>query len=263
MARFCTLCSSSSGNSTYIGTNNGGILIDAGTNAKRITMALANISVDPCSIKAIFVTHEHTDHISAIRVFASKYRIPVYATEGTLYALSEQGVLNGKFDTYAMPYTSVEIGGMEIRNFRTSHDSTESCGYTVMTSDERKISVVTDTGIITDETLKAVTGSDLILLESNHDLHMLDNGPYSYSLKQRVRSATGHLSNDDCAAVACRFVNTGTTRLVLGHLSKENNTPELAFNTTNSALAAMGAVQGIDYDLRVAPPSLGERLVIF
>lgn len=263
MARFCTLCSSSSGNSTYIGTNNGGILIDAGLNAKRITLALESIGVDPGSIQAIFITHEHADHIGALRVFASKHRVPVYATEGTLYSLSKMGVVNGKFDTYAMPYTSVEIGGMEIRNFKTSHDSVESCGYTVITPDERKISVVTDTGVLTEDTVKCVTGSDLILLESNHDKNMLQNGPYPYPLKQRILSSTGHLSNDDCAAAACQFINSGTTRLVLGHLSRENNTPSLAFEKTNAALAAMGAVQGIDYDLRVAPPALGEKVVIF
>lgn len=263
MARFCTLCSSSSGNSTYIGTKNGGILIDAGLNAKKLTASLEAISVEPGSINAIFVTHEHYDHIGALRVFASKYHIPVYATKGTLTELSKKGVLRGDFEANVVSACGEEICGMEIKSFKTSHDSAESCGYSVVLPDERKISVVTDTGVLTDEIYNAVSGSDLILLESNHDKKMLDSGSYPYPLKQRILSSTGHLSNDACAEAACRFINSGTTRLVLGHLSKENNLPGLAFEKTNSALADMGAVAGIDYDLKVAPPNLGDKMVIF
>ncbi len=263
MARFCTLCSSSSGNSTYIGTRAGGILVDAGTNAKRLIMAMQNVNVAPESIKAIFVTHEHNDHIGALRVFANKYKVPVLATKGTLSALEKTGHLNGDFESIVIPENGFEVCGMEVRSVRTSHDSAESCGYTVTMPDERRISVITDTGVITRDIVDKVTGSDLILLESNHDKLMLDIGPYPYYLKKRILSSEGHLSNDDCAKAACHFINTGTTRLVLGHLSRENNTPFKAFEKTNEALGEMGAVAGIDYDLQVAPPGVGERMVIF
>ena len=263
MARFCTLCSSSSGNSTYIGCNSGGVLVDAGTNAKRLIMALEHINVVPESINAIFITHEHNDHIGALRVFASKYKVPVFASKGTLSALEKAGHLKGDFEAFVMPENGTEIRGMEIKSFRTSHDSAESCGYSVTLPDERRISVVTDTGVITKDIVDKVTGSDLILLESNHDKAMLNAGPYPYYLKKRILSNEGHLSNDDCAKAACHFINTGTTRIVLGHLSQENNTPYKAFERTNIALGEMGAVSDLDYVLQVAPSGVGERLVIF
>lgn len=262
MARFCTLCSSSSGNSTYIGYAGGGILIDAGTNAKRLTAALDAIGVEPQSLQAIFITHEHADHIGALRVFASRYHLPVYATKGTLSELEKNGDLRGVEKAFVMPENGVEAGGMEIHSFRTSHDCAESCGYTVLLPDERRISVMTDTGVMTEEARRSVTGSDLILLESNYDTAMLNAGPYPYYLKQRILSARGHLSNDDCAKAACELVNSGTTHIVLGHLSRENNTPGAAYRGTQTALGEMGAMEGLDYLLQVAPPELGERMVI-
>lgn len=262
MSRFCTLCSSSSGNSTYIGHAGGGILIDAGTNAKQLTLALEKISVNPESIKGIFVTHEHTDHIGALRVFASRYKIPVFASAGTLEALEKAGHLKGDFDAFAIDGKSIEAGGMNVTSIITSHDSAQSCGYTVDMPDERKISVVTDTGIITQDIIDKATGSDLILLESNHDISMLNNGPYPYYLKQRILSDKGHLSNEACAKAACHFINTGTTRLILGHISRENNTPAAAFRATSNALGEMGAIEGIDYMLQTAPACVGERMVI-
>ncbi len=263
MARFCTLCSSSSGNSAYIGCNAGGILVDAGTNAKRLIMAMEHINVVPESINAIFITHEHNDHVGALRVFASKYKVPVFASEGTLNALEKAGHLKGDFEAFVLPENGTEIRGMEIKGFRTSHDSAESFGYSVTLPDERRISVVTDTGVITSDIMEKVTGSDLILLESNHDKNMLNAGPYPYYLKKRILSDVGHLSNEDCAKAACHFVNTGTTRLVLGHLSRENNTAYKAFEKTNIALGEMGAVADLDYVLQVAPAGVGERMVIF
>lgn len=262
MSRFCTLCSSSSGNSTYIGHAGGGILVDAGTNAKQLTLALEKITVEPENIHGIFITHEHADHVGALRVFASRYHIPVYASKGTVNALEKAGHLKGDFDTFIIDEHSVEVCGMNITSIKTSHDSAESCGYAVTMPDERKISVVTDTGIITQDIINKATGSDLILLESNHDKNMLNNGPYPYYLKQRILSDKGHLSNEACAEAACHFINTGTTRLVLGHLSRENNTATAALNATSNALGEMGAVEGIDYLLQVAPPCVGERMVI-
>lgn len=262
MSRFCTLCSSSSGNSTYIGHTGGGILIDAGTNAKQLTLALEKITVAPESIHGIFITHEHTDHIGALRVFAARYHIPVYASKGTLNALDKAGHLKGDFEAFTVGEKSIEVAGMSVVKIITSHDSAESSGYAVTMPDERKISVITDTGIITQDIIDKATGSDLILLESNHDKNMLNSGPYPYYLKQRILSDKGHLSNEACAEAACHFINTGTTRLVLGHLSRENNTATAAMQATSNALGEMGAVEGIDYTLQVAPPCVGERMVI-
>ena len=252
MARFCSLFSSSSGNCTYIGSSDGGVLIDAGASAKQITLKLDCIGVSPADINAIFVTHEHSDHISGLRVFASRNNIPVYTRAGTLAALEKSKTANGSFDISVIPETGIECGGQFILPFATSHDSAESCGYVVTTSDDRKIAVATDTGIVTESIRRAVDGCDLILAESNHDIGMLRNGSYPYMLKRRILSDVGHLSNNACSEFVTELVKNGTTRIILGHLSKENNIPDLAFQTSKSALDCEGAVQFRDYILKVA-----------
>ena len=131
MARFCTLCSSSSGNCTYVGTASEGVLIDAGTNNKQLCLSFDRVGLSPDSVKAIFVTHEHTDHVGALRVFASKRKIPVYATGGTLSGLLGQGIIDGKFPYEKLMPDGVSIGNMHISYFPTSHDAKESCGYII------------------------------------------------------------------------------------------------------------------------------------
>ena len=252
MARFSSLFSSSSGNCTFIGTGTKGILIDVGVSGKQTLAALDCIGVNIEDISAILVTHEHTDHIQGVRVLASKFGIDVYASAGTLQKMEECGKLCNKFNSFVIPDTGVEVGGMLVKGFATSHDCSQSLGYTVETPDERKISVLTDTGFVSEEMYSAVEGSDLILAESNHDIGMLRNGPYTYALKRRILSDKGHLSNLACADLVTRLVENGTTRLVLGHLSKENNMPELAFQTSYAALETMGAKEGSDYMMYVA-----------
>ncbi|MGN0573798.1 MAG: MBL fold metallo-hydrolase [Acutalibacteraceae bacterium] len=252
MAKFCSLFSSSSGNCTYIGCSQGGILIDIGVSAKKAETALSDIGVDPKSVAAIFVTHEHTDHINGIRVFAKRYGIKVYSSAGTLKGMIEAKAVTPDIDAQVIPGGGIEAGGMFIKPFRTPHDSLESTGFTVVTSDGKRLAVATDMGHITEDFSNAVSGCDLVLLESNHDIGMLQNGPYPFFLKQRILSNFGHLSNGSCAEAAVRLVESGTTRLVLGHLSKENNLPSLAFETTRSAMSMAGARENIDYLLSVA-----------
>lgn len=262
MARFSSLFSSSSGNCSYIGSAKGGILIDAGVSAKQINLKLDCIGVNPVDIGAIFVTHEHSDHVRGLRVFASKHKIPVYATQGTVDALIDSGVANGSFEINPVSSNGVEVNGQLIVPFRTSHDSAQSCGFVVTTTDDRKIAIATDTGYVTEETKAAVKGCDLILAESNHDIGMVRNGIYPYLLKRRILSDVGHLSNIDCSNFVTELVKNGTTRIVLGHLSKENNIPELAFQTSKSALDCAGAVQFRDYILSVAGDSEIETVVL-
>ena len=252
MAKFCSLFSSSSGNSTYIGTSHGGILIDVGVSAKKTADALKNIGVDPNSIAAIFVTHEHSDHINGIRVFAERHGTKVYASQGTLSEMHDMGVITSKVSADVIPWGGMEAGGIFIRPFKTPHDSRESTGYSIVTPDNKRIAVATDIGEVTDTVMNAVFGCDLVLLESNHDVGMLRNGPYPYFLKERILSNHGHLSNEACAETAVKLVQSGTTRFVLGHLSKENNIPALAFETTRAAMKMAGAVENIDYLLSVA-----------
>ena len=252
MARFCSLFSSSSGNCTYIGSGGGGILVDAGVSAKQINNKLNCIGVGIEGIGAIFVTHEHSDHITGLRTLASRHGIPVYATEGTVAALSRSGVWDGSFTCEAVSYDGIEACGQYVKPFRTSHDAAESCGYVVTTTDGRRLAVMTDSGVVTEEMRRSVTGCDLILAESNHDVGMLRNGAYPYMLKRRILSEKGHLSNDSCAELITGLVTGGTTRIYLGHLSRQNNIPELAFQTSKSSLDCAGAVENRDYILKVA-----------
>ncbi len=259
MSKFATLYSGSSGNCTYIGGSRGGILIDAGVSAKAIVTGLSSIGSDISEVEAIFVTHEHGDHIRGITVLCAKHGIPVYATGGTL---SGMGVTGHEPYLCSEMNGAVEAAGMEISNFSTLHDTRESCGYRVKTADGRIVAVCTDLGLITDEVKAALTGADLVMLESNHDIMMLQNGPYPYPLKRRVMSDTGHLSNAVCADILPELLQSGATRFMLAHLSKENNFPQLALETSKSTLTLSGFTAGKDYILEVAAPSVPKVLVL-
>ncbi|MCI9414242.1 MAG: MBL fold metallo-hydrolase [Clostridiales bacterium] len=263
MARFCPLFSGSSGNCTYIGSSSGGVLVDVGVSARRIELALWDRGIDPRSIGAVFITHEHSDHISGLRVLCKKYGYRVYASAGTLGALIDANTLDvyGVPDT--MPEQGVEVADMLVTAFRTSHDSRESMGYRIHLPDDRRVAVATDTGLITDDTRQALTGCDLVLLESNHDVHMLENGPYPYYLKRRILASTGHLSNEACARELPALAERGTARFFLGHLSKENNLPQLAYETSRLSLTEAGLREGIDYTLTVAPRDSTAEMTVF
>lgn len=260
MARFCPLFSGSSGNCTFIGTPEGGILVDAGVSAKRIETALWNRGVDMRSIRAIFVTHEHSDHTVGLRVLQKRYGMPIYASAGTRDGLLE-GALPETADCRVME-GPVELAGMLITAFHTPHDSRESTGFRVETPDGRTLAVATDMGHITEEVRTALTGCDLIQIESNHDVPMLEVGPYPYYLKRRILAATGHLSNEACACELPELIRTGTTRLFLAHLSKDNNTPELAYITARTALIEAGMEENVDFLLKVAPRTDTEPVMV-
>lgn len=252
MARFCSLFSSSSGNSTYIGSAKTGILVDAGVSAKKMKEALLSRDIDPSKLGGIFITHEHSDHIKGVRILASTYKIPVFATEATLTFLEENGALTAKFPYEVIPYEGREIGDIFVKPFRTPHDSRESCGYRIEFSDGQKAAVATDIGKITDEIKSNLLGCELVMLESNHDIGMLQNGPYPYALKRRILSEVGHLSNIACADMTAELVSKGTGRIYLGHLSQDNNFPDLAYQTNLSAIREKtGAVIGRDFLMEV------------
>ncbi|MBR7091633.1 MAG: MBL fold metallo-hydrolase [Clostridia bacterium] len=258
MARFCTLFSGSSGNCTYIATPAGGILIDVGVSARRIEAALRERGIDLRSIRAIFLTHEHTDHIVGLRAFLDKYEVPVYGSAGTVDGVP--GPLALLPQVMAAP---VELDGLRVTSFHTPHDSRESTGYCIETADGRKLAVATDLGCVTDTVRQALTGCDLVLIESNHDERMLRNGRYPAYLKQRIASDTGHLSNTACAAELAGLVQSGTSRIVLGHLSRENNLPQMAYQTAKQALLAAGLTERRDYLLSVAAPVGTEAVTLF
>ena len=262
MAKVCPLFSGSSGNSYYIGTGEHGILVDAGRTAKQMEGALSANDINISSVQAIFVTHEHTDHVAGLRVFCSRFGCKVYSSPGTLAALEEKGMLQ-KVDSSCIGEETVEAAGMAVRPFPSSHDCAQGYGYRIHMPDGRKVAVATDTGVMTDGVREAVHGCDLVVIESNHDVRMLQNGRYPYYLKRRILSQTGHLSNDDCAVELAELVRSGTTRLILAHLSRENNVPELAYETAKSFLTSVGMRQGTDYLLSVAPKASDQKVMVF
>lgn len=249
--RFCSLFSSSSGNSTFIGSAKTGILIDAGVSAKRLKQALLSREIDPSELAGIFITHEHSDHIKGMRILASTYNIPVFATAGTMDFLEENGHVTSKFPFEIIDEKGVEIGDIFVKAFKTPHDSVESCGYRISFPDGQAAAIATDTGCVTDKMRENMLGCNLVMLESNHDVGMLQNGPYPYYLKRRILSDVGHLSNECCAEFVKSLVEKGTGRIFLGHLSKENNFPDLALQTGLAALNEIGAVNGRDCILTV------------
>lgn len=263
MLKFCPLFSSSSGNSVYIGDREGGILVDVGRSAKQTDLMLKNIGVEADSIKGIFITHEHIDHVNGLRVFATKHNIPVYASAGTILALKNKGILTPEIIDNAINTDNISVAGLNIKPIKTSHDCADGRGYIITGCDGiTKTAIATDTGYITPEILNEISGSRLVYIESNHDIDMLRKGPYPYTLQNRILSDVGHLSNNACADALCSLINKGTTHVYLAHLSKENNTPTLAFNTSADALKQIGALNNRDYILKVAEPENGDGPII-
>jgi len=259
MARLCPLFSSSEGNSAFVGTGKTGFLVDAGVSAKRILTALEENGIDPTAIKGIFLTHEHSDHINGLKVLTKKLGVPVFASAKTLEGVINKDALPENCQAVEFP-DEAELFGIHIKRFATSHDCEGSSGYSFDLGGKNVVAVCTDTGIITEEIKTAITGCRGIIIESNHDLKMLKNGPYPYELKLRVGSDKGHLSNNTCAAILPELLSSGTNRIVLGHLSQKNNRPDLALSCAQAALMDIGAKNGEDYLLSCAGPLGGGEL---
>lgn len=262
MAKVVPLFSGSKGNSYYIGTSSEGVLIDAGRSCKQIENAMEANGLRMSNVSAVFVTHEHTDHCSAVKVLAKRYNLPVYASLGTLNALECGNKISPDTDTILIE-TEIAVGNMLVQRYNTPHDAAESCCYRVTASDGKSAMIATDMGVMLPEVRNAAQQSDFVVLESNHDIEMLKTGIYPYQLKRRILSDRGHLSNEACANELAELVRNGTLRLMLGHLSEQNNTPRIAFSTSVSALENAGLKLRSDYTLDVAPPETRVMSVIF
>ena len=251
--KFCSLYSGSSGNSIFIASDNAKVLIDAGLAGKKIDDALKHIGEEASSIDGIFITHEHIDHIKGVGVLSRKYDIPIYANDNT-WAVMEKNI--GKIKEHNIRImdrrSSITINDLEIRSFNIPHDAIAPVGYTVSYAG-KNASVVTDFGVFTEEIRDNIIDSDIILLESNHDVNMLRMGPYPYKLKLRVLGENGHLSNEDCgSAIVSLLKNDKKKQIVLGHLSGTNNHPDLAYQTVVDVLSANGIRPGDDVILQLA-----------
>ncbi len=262
MSKICPLYSGSSGNSTYLGTKDGSILVDAGASFKGIceNLKIANACAE--DILAIAVTHEHSDHIKGLKTFLNKTNACVIASQKTIQTLADSNAIPSKTKIIVIEDNPVQIGGIEISRFATSHDCEGSSGYSFLLPDDKKFSVCTDLGIVTDTVRNAIAGSDVVLMESNHDIEMLKNGPYPPFLKTRILSDHGHISNNVCAAELKNLFKNGTKRFILGHLSQHNNTPLLAKSCATAALMDLGAQIDKDYILTVAKPQANGVMVI-
>ena len=221
MAKVCQLFSGSSGNSILVSSSGHNYLVDIGVSAKRCENALKNIGIEPGSIEGIFVTHEHTDHAKGIRVFADRYNTPVYASKLCYDELYRQGLADDKTDLNIIE-NHIELDSINVLSFHQSHDSADCLGYRFNFSDGRSASICTDTGFITDNAKEIMPKSDIVFIESNHEIAMVNAGSYPYILKQRILGANGHLSNFACSEYIKELAKSGTTRFVLSHLSRES-----------------------------------------
>lgn len=247
---FISLVSGSSGNAALVTDGKTHILIDCGMSGAKLKDALKSVNITPDSISALLITHEHSDHTKGAGVIARRYNTPLYATKKTLSALN-CGEISESLTNEISPDTDFEIGQIGIMPFSIPHDAADPVGYTFFSRND-KFSLATDIGHMNDYIMEHLKGSKKVLLESNHDVEMLQCGSYPFPLKQRILSDTGHLSNANAAKAALELIKSGTQNLVLGHLSNENNTPELAMLETHSYLTRAGVNVGQDISLSVA-----------
>ena len=262
MSRICPLFSGSSGNCIYIGCRSGGILIDAGVSTKRIVAALDGIGVAPETLAAVVVTHTHTDHIAGLKTFTKRFKVPVFASQTTLETLEQKSAVSPDYCGTAVDRTAA-AGDFLLTRFNTSHDCPGSSGFRVDLPDGSSAAVCTDLGTVSDEIRSTVKGVNAVVFESNHDVNMLQKNPnYPYELKQRILSSEGHLSNTTSAAELPDFVKNGTTRIILAHLSRENNLPTLAASAAKASLMDGGMAENEDYILSVAAPE-GNKITVF
>ncbi len=237
--RFCALASGSSGNCIFVESKGTRILVDAGISAKKIDEALISIGVEPESIKAILITHDHTDHIQGAAVFSRKYDTDIYATEGTLKFICAN--CRAKPDNSRLHYVDkdvgFDIGDITVEPFAVMHDAIDPVGYTLY-GDGRKIGIATDLGTYDERIVSHLNGAEILYVEANHDVNMLMLGSYPYKLKCRVNSEIGHLSNEMCASLIGDVRSEKMRSIVLAHISKENNFEELAFETVKQSIIA-------------------------
>ena len=234
--RLCSIASGSSGNCIYVGSDNAHVLVDAGISGKRITQGLNSLDLTGEDIDGILVTHEHSDHIQGLGVIVRKYHIPIYATGGTVDAMSRMKSLGKMPDGIFREIREDEpfvIKDMTINPFTISHDAVQPVGYRLECG-EQSVGIATDLGKYNDYIIGHLQNLDALLLEANHDIRMLQVGKYPYYLKQRILGDRGHLSNENAGRLLCRLLHDNLKAVFLGHLSRENNYEELAYETVCS-----------------------------
>lgn len=260
--KFCSLYSGSSGNSIFVASQNAKILIDAGLPGKHIEEALVKIGESPKDIDGIFVTHEHIDHVKGVGVLSRKYDIPVYANEPTWKCMLKSVGKIKEHNIKIIDENSICIKDLDVVGYEIPHDAAKPTGYSVICKD-KKVCVATDLGYFSAQVKEQLVDADVILLESNHDVEMLKFGPYPYSLKRRILSNIGHLSNEDCGKAIIDIMGYKRKTIVLGHLSKTNNYPDLAFKTVVNTLNDGGIKMKKDIDITMAKRDMPSSYIEF
>jgi phosphoribosyl 1,2-cyclic phosphodiesterase len=249
--RVVTFASGSSGNCTLLSVDDTHVLIDAGISMRRIKTQLGALGLTPLDLSGVFVTHEHRDHIAGLQTMIKSWEIPIFAPRTVANHL-RWTVVGVDRVLREIPVGEIyPFLNLSVRAFLTPHDTDMSVGYRVETADGI-FAFSTDMGTVTEDVLNGLTGADIAVIEANHDVDMLRYGGYPYFLKQRILSDHGHLSNDCCAELAVHLAQTGTGRIILGHLSRENNTPVAALSKVRQALDAEGLERT---ELYIAPAS--------
>jgi len=248
----CPLASGSKGNSLYVSCHESSFLIDAGLSGIEIERRLNHIQIDPASLTAIIITHEHSDHVKGAGILSRRFNLPVYITEKTYEACTSLGKIEDLcFFECGTPF---EIDQIRVSPFSISHDATDPAGLT-MEYHTHKIGIATDLGIVTRLVKEYLKNSNLLYLESNHDLDMLMNGSYPWHLKQRIKGRTGHLSNLDAGMLVSELKTDDLKHIILAHLSEENNCPQKAVHEVAKCL------NGSDIALHVARPDKPGRII--
>ena len=246
MVKFMSLSSGSCGNCYYLGTENGGIIIDAGVSLRRLKKVLQEYDLTYDSFSAVLVTHDHLDHIRHLGSFCKRLNKPVYTTETIHGALAKHTFTAQTISPCRRVLAEGEwneVAGMKVRYFVVPHDATQTVGYAIE-ADGYKFVIMTDVGRMTDEAVAFAKEADTVVVESNYDMDMLMGGPYTYELKMRIVQGCGHLSNDECASAIKRFWHPGLRNIFLCHLSENNNTHELAYQCSLQALREIGVEKG-------------------
>ena len=253
--RMCSIASGSSGNCIYVGSDHTHLLVDTGISRKRIEEGLKKLEIKGEAIDGVLITHEHSDHIQGLGVLSRKYELPIYATKGTIEGISGSTSLgkmpDGLFHTIRAD-EPFRLGDIEVKPFAISHDACEPTGYRFECGG-RSAAVATDLGKYDEYTVSNLTGLDAVLLEANHDIHMLEVGGYPYYLKQRILGDKGHLSNELSGRLLCDILHDNLKHIILGHLSKENNYARLAYETVKLEVTlGDNDYKGEDLDMFVA-----------
>ena len=260
----CSLSSGSSGNCIFTGCGKTNILFDAGRSARAMTQLLSQINVKIQDISAIFITHEHIDHVNGLKVLINKYKIPVYMVWESFDNLSgDYKSALGEVINFISPNDKIKIGDLQVECYPTPHDSAASVGYTIGYSNQKltkAVGIATDIGYVTAELTEALRGCRIIYIESNHDLEMLKNSSYPGQVIQRIKSKRGHLSNKECADILPYLIQNGARKIILYHLSGENNTKELAVKESKKSILDAKLNVGTVY-LGVAPKSTPSKMI--